>query len=176
MANNNWNNYTEKTATPVDADEVMVRDSTDGKNKKLLFGTFWKWVAKKLNEATISELQTSNKTIVGALNQLNSKTFKGDISLISYNNNDESYITAVFSVNPNPSCNPCVINIANRVCVFFLNGYVPKLLGFSMTSNVIECFFSGTGVTNITLTIKFGKDNYLSKKQCETATIITYMK
>lgn len=176
MANNNWNNYTEKTATPVDADEVMVRDSTDGKNKKLLFGTFWKWVAKKLNEATISELQTSNKTIVGALNQLNSKTFKGDISLISYNNNDESYITAVFSVNPNPSCNPCVINIANRVCVFFLNGYVPKLLGFSMTSNVIECFFSGTGVTNITLTIKFGKDNYLSKEQCETATIITYMK
>lgn len=72
MANNNWNNYTEKTATPVDADEVMVRDSTDGKNKKLLFGTFWKWIAKKLNEATISELQTSNKTIVGALNQLNS--------------------------------------------------------------------------------------------------------
>lgn len=72
MANNNWNNYTEKTATPVDADEVMVRDSADGKNKKLLFGTFWKWVAKKLNEATISELQTSNKTIVGALNQLNS--------------------------------------------------------------------------------------------------------
>lgn len=74
MANNNWNNYTEKTATPVDADEVMVRDSADGKNKKLLFGTFWKWVAKKLNEATISELQTSNKTIVGALNQLNSES------------------------------------------------------------------------------------------------------
>ena len=76
MANNNWNNYTEKTATPVDADEVMVRDSADGKNKKLLFGTFWKWVAKKLNEATISELQTSNKTIVGALNQLNSDCSK----------------------------------------------------------------------------------------------------
>ena len=72
MANNIWNNYTEKTATPVDADEVMVRDSTDGKNKRLLFGTFWKWVAKKLNEATISELQTSNKTIIGAINALNS--------------------------------------------------------------------------------------------------------
>lgn len=76
MANNIWSNYTEKTATPVDADEVMVRDSTDGKNKRLLFGTFWKWVAKKLNEATISELQTSNKTIVGALNQLNSDCSK----------------------------------------------------------------------------------------------------
>ena len=82
MANNNWNNYTEKTATPVDADEVMVRDSADGKNKKLLFGTFWKWVAKKLNEATISELQTSNKTIVGALNQLNSDSYR-DILAVS---------------------------------------------------------------------------------------------
>ena len=75
MANNIWSNYTEKTATPVDADEVMVRDSTDGKNKRLLFGTFWKWVAKKLNEATISELQTSNKTIIGAINALNSDRF-----------------------------------------------------------------------------------------------------
>lgn len=87
MANNIWNNYTEKTATPVDADEVMVRDSTDGKNKKLLFGTFWKWVAKKLNEATISELQTSNKTIVGALNQLNSeskKKFNGNVSSVVF--------------------------------------------------------------------------------------------
>lgn len=72
MANNTWSNYTEKTATPVDADEVMARDSTDGKNKRLLFGTFWKWVAKKLNEATISELQTNNKTIIGAINVLNS--------------------------------------------------------------------------------------------------------
>lgn len=81
MANNNWNNYTKKTATPVDADEVMVRDSADGKNKKLLFGTFWKWVAKKLNEATISGLQTSNKTIVGALNQLNSESFNNGYNL-----------------------------------------------------------------------------------------------
>ena len=85
MANNNWNNYTEKTATPVDADEVMVRDSADGKNKKLLFGTFWKWVAKKLNEATISELQTSNKTIVGALNQLNSDKIKATTFKVNVN-------------------------------------------------------------------------------------------
>ena len=74
MANNLWSNYTEKTATPVDADEVMVLDSTDRKNKRLLFGTFWKWVAKKLNEATISELETDNKTIIGAINALNGKT------------------------------------------------------------------------------------------------------
>lgn len=85
MANNTWSNYTEKTATPVDADEVMARDSTDGKNKRLLFGTFWKWVAKKLNEATISELQTSNKTIIGAINALNSDSGK---MYVAYNNSD----------------------------------------------------------------------------------------
>ena len=94
MANNNWNNYTEKTATPVDADEVMVRDSTDGKNKKLLFGTFWKWVAKKLNEATISELQTSNKTIVGALNQLNSETL---VNAYMGNNFQKDYVLSGMS-------------------------------------------------------------------------------
>lgn len=77
MANNIWSDYTEKTATPVDADEVMVRDSTDGKNKRLLFGTFWKWVAKKLNEATISELQTRNKTIIGAINALEQQKVDG---------------------------------------------------------------------------------------------------
>nr|DAO63886.1 MAG TPA: hypothetical protein [Caudoviricetes sp.] len=88
MANNTWSNYTEKTATPVDADEVMARDSTDGKNKRLLFGTFWKWVAKKLNEATISELQTSNKTIVGALNQLNSDKVPKKAFTLNDNIND----------------------------------------------------------------------------------------
>lgn len=99
MANNNWNNYTEKTATPVDADEVMVRDSTDGKNKKLLFGTFWKWVAKKLNEATISELQTSNKTIVGALNQLNSETSKLVALYCIKKSNTSSSGTLTFTYN-----------------------------------------------------------------------------
>lgn len=83
MANNTWSNYTEKTATPVDTDEVMARDSTDGKNKRLLFGTFWKWVAKKLNEATISELQTDNKTIIGAINALNSESLIGNVTTIN---------------------------------------------------------------------------------------------
>lgn len=108
MANNTWSNYTEKTATPVDADEVMVRDSTDGKNKRLLFGTFWKWVAKKLNEATISELQTSNKTIIGAINALNSDgtgISDGDIleekSLINISNHTRNSTMLSFDITTN---------------------------------------------------------------------------
>lgn len=98
MANNTWSNYTEKTATPVDTDEVMARDSTDGKNKRLLFGTFWKWVAKKLNEATISELQTSNKTIIGAINALNSKKIKQIPVDITINKN---VLSAKLSIDDN---------------------------------------------------------------------------
>ena len=101
MANNIWSNYTKKTATPVDADEVMVRDSMDGKNKRLLFGTFWKWVAKKLNEATISELRTDNKTIIGAINALNSNRLKVIKATNKSDNNPETiditnYSTYVF--------------------------------------------------------------------------------
>lgn len=99
MANNIWSNYTEKTATPVDADEVMVRDSTDGKNKRLLFGTFWKWVAKKLNEATISELQTDNKTIIGAINALNSETSKLVALYCIKKSNTSSSGTLTFTYN-----------------------------------------------------------------------------
>lgn len=168
-----WTDYTTKT-TVADNDEIMTLDTAGKANKRLSLSTLSDWVLGKIADKVFAKLQTNDKTILGAINELNSKTFKGNISLTSYNN-DESYITAVFSVNPNPSCNPCVINIANKVCVFFLNGYIPKLLGFSMTSNVRECFFNGTGVTNITLTIKFGKDNYLSEEECKTATIITYV-
>lgn len=93
MANNIWSNYTEKTATPVDTDEMMARDSTDGKNKRLLFGTFWKWVAKKLNEATISELETENKTVIGALNYLNGNTIQS-VNLDSYTERDFNNYTS----------------------------------------------------------------------------------
>lgn len=112
MANNIWSNYTEKTATPVDADEVMVRDSTDGKNKRLLFGTFWKWVAKKLNEATISELQTSNKTIIGAINALNSET-SGKTFSITFRDN--------ISANSFARC-----IVFGKLCLVYMNLYPKK--------------------------------------------------
>ena len=169
-----WTDYTIKTE-PSDNDEVMVLDTAGKVNKRLGLSALSDWIIGKIANKVFENLQTQNKTIPGAINELNSKTFKGSISLISYDNNDESYVTAVFSINPSKTCNPCVINIANQVCVFFLNGYIPKLLGFSMTSNVRECFFSGNGIENFTLTIKFGKDNYLSEDQCKTATVMSYI-
>lgn len=117
MANNIWSNYTEKTATPVDTDEVMARDSTDGKNKRLLFGTFWKWVAKKLNEATISELKTENKTVIGALNYLNGKTGK---MYIAYSETDLDKLYNTIQTISACVCPPNTPNIPEQVTGFVI--------------------------------------------------------
>lgn len=72
-----FNEYTQK-ATPEDADSLMIYDATSKANKLSPFSGIWDWIAGKLTNAVISNLQTNNKTVVGALNELNSKRFKAN--------------------------------------------------------------------------------------------------
>lgn len=74
MANNTWKNYTQKSTALSDNDEVMLLDSADGKNKRGLMSKFWDYVVDKMATAVISKLETNNKTIIGAINALNSET------------------------------------------------------------------------------------------------------
>lgn len=67
-----FNEYTQK-ATPADNDTLMIYDATSKANKLSPFSGIWNWIVEKLTNAVISNLQTSNKTVVGALNELNSK-------------------------------------------------------------------------------------------------------
>lgn len=76
MANNNWNNYTEKNAALTDKDEIMLRDSTDGKNKRSPLSKIWNYMVDKMATAVISKLETDNKTIIGAINYLYGNTKK----------------------------------------------------------------------------------------------------
>lgn len=69
----NFTNYTEKTE-PVDTDLALIYDTPAKVNKKFTFGNLWKWIAKKIVSEGISQLETTNKTIPGAINELNSKT------------------------------------------------------------------------------------------------------
>lgn len=78
MANNNWNNYTEKNAALTDKDEIMLRDSTDGKNKRSPLSKIWNYMVDKMATAVISKLETDNKTIIGAINYLYGKTLIND--------------------------------------------------------------------------------------------------
>lgn len=76
MANNTWKNYTQKSTALSDNDEVMLLDSTDEKNKRGLMSKFWDYVVDKMSTDVISKLETNNKTIIGAINALNSETKK----------------------------------------------------------------------------------------------------
>lgn len=69
-----FNEYTQK-ATPADNDTLMIYDATSKSNKLSPFSGIWNWIVGKLTNAVISNLQTNNKSVVGALNELNSKVF-----------------------------------------------------------------------------------------------------
>ena len=69
-----FTDYTEKTE-PVDTDLALIYDTQAKVNKKFTFGNLWKWIAKKIVSEGISQLDTTNKTIPGAINELNSKSF-----------------------------------------------------------------------------------------------------
>lgn len=68
-----FNEYSQK-ATPEDADSLMIYDATSKANKLSPFSGIWNWIVGKLTNAVIRNLQTSNKTVLGAINELNSKT------------------------------------------------------------------------------------------------------
>lgn len=66
-----WTEYTSKD-TLADNDEVMLYDATAKANKRGLMSKFWDYVVDKMATAVISKLETDNKTIIGAINALNS--------------------------------------------------------------------------------------------------------
>lgn len=68
-----WTEYTSKD-TLADNDEVMLYDATARANKRGLMSKFWDYVVDKMATAVISKLETNNKTIIGAINALNSES------------------------------------------------------------------------------------------------------
>ena len=82
-----WTEYTSKD-TLADNDEVMLYDETARANKRGLMSKFWDYVVDKMSTAVISKLETNNKTIIGAINALNSETsktnFNGNISRVVF--------------------------------------------------------------------------------------------
>lgn len=85
-----WNEYT--TGTDLDdTDELMILDTSAKANKRTLLSKLSDYVLGKLADKVFEKLETQNKTILGALNELNSKgkiragknEFKGDLDTIS---------------------------------------------------------------------------------------------
>lgn len=70
-----FNEYPAK-ATPEDADTLMIYDAASKSNKLSPFSGIWNWIVGKLTNAVISNLQTNDKTVLGAINELNSNAKK----------------------------------------------------------------------------------------------------
>lgn len=82
-----WTEYTTKD-TLADNDEVMLYDATARANKRGLMSKFWNYVVDKMATAVISKLETKNKTVIGAINALNSETVLKRVSVLNDNIND----------------------------------------------------------------------------------------
>lgn len=80
-----FNEYTQK-ATPADNDTLMIYDATSKSNKLSPFSGIWNWIVGKLTNAVISNLQTNNQTVLGAINELNNKAsrFDGNIKKVGF--------------------------------------------------------------------------------------------
>lgn len=89
-----FNEYSQK-ATPEDADSLMIYDAAAKANKLSPFSGIWNWIVGKLTNAVISNLQTSNKTVVGALNELNSN--KTSSTLLELSDNIDNFLNKTSS-------------------------------------------------------------------------------
>lgn len=105
-----WTEYTSKD-TLADNDEVMLYDATARANKRGLMRKFWDYVVDKMATAVISKLETNNKTIIGAINALNSESSISLCKVISGENTFSSELKgksykAIIGFFYEPSDNP----------------------------------------------------------------------
>lgn len=72
-----WTDYTTDT-NPTDTDEVMTLDADKSPkaNKRVTLSTLADYFLDKLASKVFAKLETQNKTVIGALNELNSKPVK----------------------------------------------------------------------------------------------------
>ena len=66
-----WTKYTTKE-TLKDNDELMILDKDANANKRTLMSKIWNYVVDKMTTAVIAKLESTNKTLIGAVNELNS--------------------------------------------------------------------------------------------------------
>lgn len=157
-----FTDYTEKTE-PVDTDLALIYDTPAKVNKKFTFGNLWKWIAKKIVSEGISQLETTNKTIPGAINELNSKTriklidvnmtINGKTATIKYNISDTAIGLLLISGNiGNGVFFSIVINYGTK--------YSIKLLSFNS---------SNTDTSSIVINSDLGKITFNGNSKLESS-------
>ena len=127
-----FNEYSQK-ATPADNDTMMIYDAAAKANKLSPFSGIWNWIAGKLTNAVISNLQTNNKTVVGALNELNSKRFKAN-SYFIYSDGSTKTVSVKWG-DANSHMTSFLLIDNNRITSLYITG---KLSGVTEISKKSE--------------------------------------
>lgn len=143
-----FNEYSQK-ATPEDADTLMIYDAAAKANKLSPFSGIWNWIVGKLTNAVISNLQTNNKSVVGALNELNSKPF------LRY---EKAFGESLTIKNVRAATHGLII-IEKAMVVFYLGGSID--IGYTVTTSALP---DGITVSNSdrTVTIKSTKTQVIT--------------
>lgn len=155
-----FTDYTEKTE-PVDTDLALIYDTPAKVNKKFTFGNLWKWIAKKIVSEGISQLDTTNKTIPGAINELNSKTriklidvnmtINDKTATIKYNISDTAIGLLLISGNIG-------IGVFFSIVINYGTKYSIKLLSFNA---------SNTNTSSIVINSDLGKITFNGNSKLE---------
>lgn len=158
-----FTDYTEKTE-PVDTDLALIYDTPAKVNKKFTFGNLWKWIAKKIVSEGISQLDTTNKTIPGAINELNSKTRRIKLIDVNMTINDK---TATIKYNISDTAIGLLLisgNIGNGVffsiVINYGTKYSVKLLSFTS---------SNTDTSSIVINSDLGKITFNGNSKLESS-------
>lgn len=143
-----FNEYSQK-ATPEDADSLMIYDAAAKANKLSPFSGIWNWIVGKLTNAVISNLQTSNKSVIGALNELNSNPF------LRY---EKAFGESLTIKNVRAATHGLII-IEKTMVVFYLGGSIN--IGYTVTTSALP---DGITVSNSdrTVTIKSTKTQMIT--------------
>jgi hypothetical protein len=143
-----FNEYSQK-ATPADNDTLMIYDATSKANKLSPFSGIWNWIVGKLTNAVISNLQTNDKTVIGALNELNSKPF------LRY---EKAFGESLTIKNVRAATHGLII-IEKAMVVFYLGGSID--IGYTVTTSALP---DGITVSNSdrTVTIKSTKTQVIT--------------
>ena len=118
-------------------------------NKLSPFSGIWNWIVRKLTNAVISNLQTSNQTVLGAINELNSKPF------LRY---EKAFGESLTIKNVRAATHGLII-IEKAMVVFYLGGSID--IGYTVTTSALP---DGITVSNSdrTVTIKSTKTQVIT--------------
>ena len=106
-----WNEYTSSTDLD-DTDELMILDTSAKANKRTLLSKLADYVLGKLADKVFEKLETQNKTVIGALNELNSNKVSNDGKWINLDNtsifeyfkpNGKTIIVGIYNASEYPS-------------------------------------------------------------------------